>query len=110
MHAALLRQQLAAFLSPAELPDDDASFLLDQRKRYTSTDCVVVQPASVENVQKTVRFCAQHRIAITPQGGNTGLVGGSGQRVQGCDLGGLGTLGEFDGVAETARGDELPVA
>lgn len=77
MHAALLRQQLAAFLSPAELPDDDTPFLLDQRKRYTSTDCVVVQPASVENVQKTVRFCAQHRIAITPQGGNTGLVGGS---------------------------------
>ena len=77
MHSALLRQQLAAFLSPAELPDDDAPFLLDQRKRYTSTDCVVVQPASVENVQKTVRFCAQHRIAITPQGGNTGLVGGS---------------------------------
>ena len=77
MHAALLRQQLAAFLSPAELPDDDAPFLLDQRKRYTSTDCVVVQPASVENVQKTVRFCAQHRIAITPQGGNTGLGGGS---------------------------------
>ena len=39
-----------------------------------------------------------------------GLVGDSGQRVQGRDLGGLGTLGEFDGVAETARGDELPVA
>ena len=77
MHSALLRQQLAAFLSPAELPDDDAPFLLDQRKRYTSTDCVVVQPASVENVQKIVRFCAQHRITITPQGGNTGLVGGS---------------------------------
>ncbi|WP_369589266.1 FAD-binding oxidoreductase, partial [Kingella oralis] len=72
-----LRQRLAQFLSPAEFPADPAPFLLDQRKRYTSANCLVVQPMSVESVQKIVRFCAANRIAITPQGGNTGTVGGS---------------------------------
>ena len=72
-----LRQHLACFLSPAEFPADPAPFLLDQRKRYTSANCLVVQPMSVDSVQKIVRFCAANRIAITPQGGNTGTVGGS---------------------------------
>ncbi|EGK06890.1 FAD-binding oxidoreductase [Kingella kingae] len=69
--------ELRALLSPNELPSDTAPFLLDQRKRYTSTDCLVVQPNSVQSVQKIVRFCAARDITITPQGGNTGLVGGS---------------------------------
>ena len=69
--------ELRALLSPNELPSDTAPFLLDQRKRYTSTDCLVVQPNSVQSVQKIVRFCAARGITITPQGGNTGLVGGS---------------------------------
>lgn len=72
-----LREAMMNILSPREIPIEQAAFLLDQRKRYTSENCLVVQPASTENVQAVVRFCQQNRITITPQGGNTGLVGGS---------------------------------
>ncbi|MGD9800708.1 MAG: FAD-binding oxidoreductase [Parvularculaceae bacterium] len=37
---------------------------------------LVVAPASVDEVARIVRACAQAGVAITPQGGNTGLVGG----------------------------------
>ncbi|ULJ69175.1 FAD-binding oxidoreductase [Wielerella bovis] len=77
MPTSTLHTQLLTFLSPSEIPADQAPFLLDQRKRYVSQNCLVVQPKSVENVQKIVRFCATNRIPITPQGGNTGTVGGS---------------------------------
>ncbi|SSY80347.1 FAD-binding oxidoreductase [Alysiella crassa] len=77
MNPTQIREHLQTFLSPSEIPSDQTAFLLDQRKRYTSENCLVVQPQSVENVQKIVRFCSEHRLPITPQGGNTGLVGGS---------------------------------
>lgn len=77
MNIEILRQQLANFLSEKELPSDTSAFLLDQRKRYLSENVVVVQPMSVAAVQKVVRFCFENRITVTPQGGNTGTVGGS---------------------------------
>lgn len=71
------QKQIAEILSPHNIVSDPAPFLLDQRKRYTSENCLVVQPDSVAQIQKLVRFCAANRIPIVPQGGNTGLVGGS---------------------------------
>ncbi|MCA8898174.1 MAG: FAD-binding oxidoreductase [Hyphomonas sp.] len=35
---------------------------------------LVTMPASTEEAAALVKLCAQHRVAITPQGGNTGLV------------------------------------
>ena len=35
---------------------------------------LVVMPASTEEASALVKLCAQHHVAITPQGGNTGLV------------------------------------
>lgn len=77
MNVSALRQHLTQLLHAHELPQDDAPFLWDQRKRYHSENVVVVLPESVASVQKIVRFCAEHQICITPQGGNTGLVGGA---------------------------------
>jgi FAD/FMN-containing dehydrogenase len=37
---------------------------------------IVLQPRSVEAVQRIVRAAVDHRIGLTPQGGNTGLVAG----------------------------------
>jgi FAD/FMN-containing dehydrogenase len=37
----------------------------------------VVRPATTAEVASIVRICARHGLAITPQGGNTGLVGAS---------------------------------
>ena len=38
---------------------------------------LVVLPASTDEVAALVRLCGQHRVAIVPQGGRTGLVGGA---------------------------------
>ncbi|MEZ5998204.1 MAG: FAD-binding oxidoreductase [Hyphomonas sp.] len=37
---------------------------------------LVAMPASTEEAAALVKLCADHRVAITPQGGNTGLVDG----------------------------------
>ena len=57
--------------------EDTAHFLADHRRRYHGTALAVVRPASTAEVSAVVRMCAAHDIAITPQGGNTGLCGGA---------------------------------
>ncbi|PRC91191.1 FAD-binding oxidoreductase [Solimicrobium silvestre] len=56
---------------------DMTSYLTDYRQRYIGTAAAILKPANTEQVAEIVKLCAQHRIAITPQGGNTGLVLGS---------------------------------
>ncbi|WDI32257.1 FAD-binding oxidoreductase [Hyphococcus flavus] len=56
--------------------DDAAPFLSEWRGRWPGEAAMIVCPASTEEVAKIVKICADHNIAITPQGGNTGLVGG----------------------------------
>jgi FAD/FMN-containing dehydrogenase len=46
-------------------------------KDFHGKAALVALPTSVEQVQKIVKICHHHRIPIVPQGGNTGLVGGS---------------------------------
>jgi len=58
-------------------PADTAPFLLDWRKRYLGRAIAVVQPATTDEVARLVTWCAHHRVPIVPQGGNTGLTGGS---------------------------------
>ena len=57
--------------------DDAASYLEDQRRLYRGRAALIVRPASVGEVAEVVRLCAAAQIPIVPQGGNTGLVGGS---------------------------------
>ncbi|HJV63396.1 MAG TPA: FAD-binding oxidoreductase [Albitalea sp.] len=56
---------------------DLSAWELDWRKRYRGRALAVVRPASTGEVAAVVKACAAHRCAIVPQGGNTGLVGGS---------------------------------
>ena len=58
-------------------PEAMAPFLVDWRGRWQGRALAVAQPDTVQAVQATVRWCAAHRVPIVPQGGNTGLVGGS---------------------------------
>lgn len=37
----------------------------------------VLKPKTTEEVSEILAFCNERRIAVCPQGGNTGLVGGS---------------------------------
>ncbi len=56
---------------------DMAPFLIDWRKRYEGQALAVVQPRNLQQVSDVVRACQEYRVAIVPQGGNTGMVGGS---------------------------------
>ncbi|MDH3467605.1 MAG: FAD-binding oxidoreductase, partial [Gammaproteobacteria bacterium] len=52
-------------------------YLIDERGRYCGNSSIVLRPATVQQVATVVAVCAHERIGIVPQGGNTGLVGGS---------------------------------
>ena len=58
-------------------PDMVAGYLRDWTGRWIGQSAAVVRPGSVEEVQDVVRICHDSRVAVVPQGGNTGLVGGS---------------------------------
>jgi D-lactate dehydrogenase (cytochrome) len=58
-------------------PADTAPFLVDWRRRYLGRARAVVQPSSAEEVAALLRWCAAGRVPLVPQGGNTGLTGGS---------------------------------
>ena len=56
---------------------DTAPYTTDWRKQYRGTADAVVRPASTAEVSAVVRLCSEAGVAIVPQGGNTGLSGGS---------------------------------
>ena len=58
-------------------PDMVAGYLRDWTGRWTGHTAAVIRPGSVEEVQALLRICHSARMAVVPQGGNTGLVGGS---------------------------------
>ncbi len=58
-------------------PERRQSYLSDWRNAYRGNAAVVVRPANTAEVAAVVRLCHQAGVAIVPQGGNTGLCGGS---------------------------------
>ena len=54
-----------------------APFLIDQRQRYTGRALAVVRPSDTEQVAAVIRAAAEAGVSVVPQGGNTGLCGGS---------------------------------
>ena len=58
-------------------PDLMEQYVTDWSRRFTGPALAVVRPASTAEVAAVVRVCAEAGVPIIPQGGNTGLVGGS---------------------------------
>ncbi len=58
----------------------------DWRGRYSGNALAAVFPADTQQVSAVVALCAQHNIAIVPQGGNTGLCGGAVPLEQGAQV------------------------
>lgn len=52
-------------------------YLTDWRRRFTGKACAVLKPGSTDEVAAVVKLCNSARVAVVPQGGNTGLVLGS---------------------------------
>jgi FAD/FMN-containing dehydrogenase len=53
------------------------SFGTDWTRRWSATPAAVVRPASGSQVAAVLEACAHNGVPVVPQGGNTGLVGGS---------------------------------
>lgn len=49
----------------------------DWMGRYKGRSMIALKPRSTEDVAAIMTHCNQRRLAVVPQGGNTGLVGGS---------------------------------
>ncbi|KZV93031.1 FAD-binding domain-containing protein [Exidia glandulosa HHB12029] len=77
------------------------SFNSDWMGKYRGRGNTVLKPRSTAEVARIVKYCNEHRIGIVPQGGNTGLVGGSipvgaeGQEVV-LNLGAMKDVRSFD--------------
>ncbi|MBV1777174.1 FAD-binding oxidoreductase [Burkholderiaceae bacterium DAT-1] len=58
-------------------PDKLASRLQDERKRFHGQTLAAVLPDSAQQTAAVVKLCREFKVAIVPQAGNTGLVGGA---------------------------------
>ena len=56
---------------------DMEPYLADRRGIYPARTNLVARPISADEVAAVVAICAEAGVGIVPQGGNTGLVGGS---------------------------------
>lgn len=74
-----LYANLAARLGPKGFTRDPATLephLVEWRGKIQGATPCLLLPATTEEVADAVRMCAEAGVAITPQGGNTGMVGG----------------------------------
>ena len=105
-----LIDELSAVVGAAHvLLDDDvrAGYEIDWTGRYQGRSSAVVRPRTADEVAAVVRACARHDIAVVPQAGNSGLVGGGVPRPGAPDeeppillsLGRLTELGPVDTAA-----------
>src|SRR5512134_577989 len=75
-----LHERLARIVGAANVltaPEDTKPYLTDWRKQYSGPAECVVRPGNTAEVAQVVALCAREGVAVVPQGGNTGLVGGS---------------------------------
>ncbi|BGP21736.1 D-lactate ferricytochrome c oxidoreductase [Rhodotorula toruloides] len=56
--------------------DDLVGYNVDWMDKYKGNSPVLVKPKTTDEVSKILAYCYKKRIAVVPQGGNTGLVGG----------------------------------
>ena len=50
---------------------------IDWRGEYIGKSKLIAFPRSVKKISEILNFCQKKSIGVVPQGGNTGLVGGS---------------------------------
>src|SRR3569832_2310811 len=75
-----LRATLARAVGDAHVlvdPDLTASYETDWTGRFHGKASCVVRPATTAEVAGVLRACGDAGLPVVPQGGNTGLVGGS---------------------------------
>ena len=73
-------QHFASVVGPSNMVTDvDAleAYNTDWMGKYRGSSRLALRPGSTDEVSRILEHCHQQRIPVVPQGGNTGLVGGS---------------------------------
>lgn len=73
----LLESLRAVFQGRLLTGAEAAPFLTDYRGKWTGQALAVAQPDSADEVAKVIAWCHINHVPVVPQGGNTGLSGGS---------------------------------
>ncbi len=111
LHAALI-EELKALVEPGKVLTDAASleaYGKDWTKHFAPAPSAIVFPKSIEQVQAIVRWANQHKVALVPSGGRTGLsaaaVAAHGEVVVSFDyMNQILEINEFDRTARCQAG------
>ena len=81
-HVQYFKTQLGSKSAIIDGVSSDASsdiepFNSDWMRKYKGHTKLVLKPGSTEEVSKVLKYCNDNALAVVPQGGNSGLVGGS---------------------------------
>ncbi len=83
--------------------DDLKTFGKDWTRVFEPAPSVIVFPTSTEEVSRLLKLCTQHRMAVVPSGGRTGLAGGAmateGEVVLSFEK--MRSMGEVDSLSHT---------
>lgn len=68
--------------------DDDAMapWLTDWRGKYHGRAAAMLSPSNTQQVSDIMRLCHEHKVAVVPQGGNSGMVAGATPDASGAQL------------------------
>ena len=100
-HVTGIASRLAEVVGGAHvLTDDDlrAPYETDWTRRFSGRAAAVVRPGDAGEVAGVLRACAEAGVAVVPQGGNTGMVGGGVPRPTGAGV----TLAALQDAAQAA--------
>ncbi|MFP5454930.1 MAG: FAD-binding oxidoreductase [Alphaproteobacteria bacterium] len=108
---ATLIARLLDLLGPQGCVTDDdliAPWLTDWRGRYSGTSIALLAPATTDEVSAIVRLAAEARVALVPQGGNTGTVAGATPPADGSAL--LLSMRRMNRIRTTSATDNAIIA
>ncbi len=93
----------ADFLSRS--PEDLATYGKDWTKVFPPNPSAIAFPRTTDEVSRLLKLCSQHKVAVVPSGGRTGLAGGAvasqGELV--LSLQRMNRMGPVDALSQTVR-------
>ncbi|HEY0111871.1 MAG TPA: FAD-binding oxidoreductase [Allosphingosinicella sp.] len=106
-----LLESLASLLGQRGFSRDSEAmepWLCDWRGRYRGRAAALLSPGSAAEVQAIVGRCAEAKVALVPQGGNTSMVGGATPDAEGGAM--LLSLRRMNSIRRVSAEDNVAVA
>lgn len=88
-------------------PKDTAAYAAEPRDAFRGRALCVVKPATTSQVASVLALCNEAGVAVVPQGGNTGLVGGQTPDASGSQI--VLSLQRLDRIREIDAGSDTMI-